>query len=70
MNQFVTLHPIPIRIPDFLGRLVTKGAVAAAAIILGLGTAWAVKDYNAYLALGPGGPPYNIFGWIVVNIAI
>ncbi|KAL4931782.1 uncharacterized protein BDV17DRAFT_288366 [Aspergillus undulatus] len=26
------------------------------------------RDYEAYLALGPGGPPYNIAGWLVVRL--
>jgi len=28
--------------------------------------AW--KDYQLFLSYGPGGPPYNPFGWLVANI--
>ncbi|CRK12588.1 hypothetical protein BN1708_010574 [Verticillium longisporum] len=51
-------------------QLIIGGAGAVTALLLGLGTTWAVKDYNAYIALGPGGPPNNFFGWVIVNIAI
>ncbi|KAL4917388.1 hypothetical protein BDW62DRAFT_183992 [Aspergillus aurantiobrunneus] len=27
----------------------------------------AARDYQAYLDLGPGGPPYNVAGWLVVK---
>ena len=28
---------------------------------------WAINDYRMFLALGPGGPPYNVFGWALVT---
>ncbi|KAL4791088.1 hypothetical protein BDV19DRAFT_371195 [Aspergillus venezuelensis] len=28
----------------------------------------AYKDYQSFLALGPGGPPYNAIGWLVVRL--
>jgi hypothetical protein len=28
----------------------------------------AIKDYNRYLSLGPGGLPYNIWGWLFITI--
>ncbi|KAL4975533.1 hypothetical protein BDW66DRAFT_137121 [Aspergillus desertorum] len=28
----------------------------------------AYRDDEAYLALGPGGPPYNVFGWLCVKL--
>ncbi|KAF5622717.1 uncharacterized protein FTJAE_10840 [Fusarium tjaetaba] len=36
----------------------TSGAAALVAF-----AAWCIKDYRNYLALGPGGPPYNVKGW-------
>ena len=27
----------------------------------------AINDYREFLALGPGGPPYNVFGWALVT---
>lgn len=55
---------------DSQRQLVIGGAGAVAALLLGLATTWAIKDYNAYIALGPGGPPNNFFGWAIVNIAV
>lgn len=40
----------------------TSGAVALAVF-----TSWCVRDYREYLALGPGGPPYNVGGWAAVT---
>ncbi|KIX02063.1 uncharacterized protein Z518_08002 [Rhinocladiella mackenziei CBS 650.93] len=31
---------------------------------------WCIQDYRLFKALGPGGPPYNVFGWIKVSIII
>lgn len=28
----------------------------------------AYRDYQAYLALGPGGPPHNVAGWLIVKL--
>ncbi|RDW79325.1 uncharacterized protein DSM5745_06177 [Aspergillus mulundensis] len=28
----------------------------------------AYRDYEAYLSLGPGGPPYNVLGWLTVRL--
>ncbi|KAJ0414805.1 hypothetical protein BJY00DRAFT_18791 [Aspergillus carlsbadensis] len=28
----------------------------------------AYRDYQSYLALGPGGPPYNVLGWLSVKL--
>ncbi|KAL4865161.1 hypothetical protein BDV12DRAFT_175117 [Aspergillus spectabilis] len=28
----------------------------------------AYRDYQSYLALGPGGPPYNVAGWLGVKL--
>ncbi|KAG7132562.1 hypothetical protein HYQ45_009079 [Verticillium longisporum] len=66
------LHESPRMNPsaDSQLQLIIGGAGAVTALLLGLGTTWAVKDYNAYIALGPGGPPNNFFGWVIVNIAI
>ncbi|KAH7267810.1 uncharacterized protein BKA55DRAFT_556608 [Fusarium redolens] len=32
--------------------------------------AWCIKDYRDYLALGPGGPPYNVKGWAWITFGI
>ncbi|CZT48521.1 uncharacterized protein RSE6_09229 [Rhynchosporium secalis] len=31
---------------------------------------WCIKDYRAFKALGPGGIPYNIFGWALITIFV
>ncbi|KAK2012393.1 hypothetical protein LZ32DRAFT_309269 [Colletotrichum eremochloae] len=31
---------------------------------------WAVRDYRAYIALGPGGVPHNFGGWLLVTLGI
>jgi hypothetical protein len=43
----------------------TSGAAALLAFV-----AWCVKDYHDYLALGPGGPPYNVKGWAWITFGV
>src|SRR6478735_1785336 len=43
----------------------TSGAAALVAFV-----AWCFKDYRDYLALGPGGPPYNVKGWAWITFGI
>jgi hypothetical protein len=31
---------------------------------------WCHKDYRAFLALGPGGPPHNFLGWAAVTFTV
>jgi len=31
---------------------------------------WCVQDYRIYLSLGPGGPPYNVYGWILTSLIV
>ena len=59
----------------FLGRLPAHRpwlVVAGASGVIGLAafTKWCVKDYRDYLALGPGGPPYNVWGWAAVTFIV
>ncbi|MEP3246513.1 MAG: hypothetical protein ABJN40_16085 [Sneathiella sp.] len=35
--------------------------------LLGMLLLWVVRDYKAWIALGPGGVPHNIFGWIIIT---
>ncbi|KIV88151.1 hypothetical protein PV10_09075 [Exophiala mesophila] len=50
--------------------------LSAVALVLGLssllflGLIWCVQDYRAFKALGPGGPPYNIRGWMTVAFLV
>jgi hypothetical protein len=41
---------------------------ALPATILALFIPSAYRDYQSYLALGPGGPPYNVLGWLGVKL--
>ena len=57
------------------GLSITLG-LSAVALVLGLsvllflGLVWCVQDYRAFKALGPGGPPYNIRGWMTVAFLV
>ncbi|KAL2410508.1 hypothetical protein ABEF95_012005 [Exophiala dermatitidis] len=31
---------------------------------------WCVQDYRLYKSLGPGGPPYNVRGWLEVSFFV
>lgn len=31
---------------------------------------WCIRDYRAFIALGPGGVPYNVFGWALITIFV
>lgn len=46
--------------------VVASVSAAVAASVL----AWAVQDYRAYIALGPGGVPHNFGGWLVVTLGV
>ncbi|KAL4883575.1 hypothetical protein BJY04DRAFT_216398 [Aspergillus karnatakaensis] len=41
---------------------------ALPAAVLALFIPAAYRDYQSYLALGPGGPPYNVAGWLGVKL--
>lgn len=58
--------------PAHLADLARKSP-AIAIPLAGASTAfliWCIKDYRAFLALGPGGVPYNIFGWAAITILV
>jgi len=46
------------------GRPLFSGAVAAS--VAGA-LYWCIQDYRFFISLGPGGPPYNVFGWVSVS---
>lgn len=31
---------------------------------------WCVQDYRFFKSLGPGGPPYNVFGWFQISFMV
>lgn len=37
--------------------------------LLALPIPWLFNNYRAYIALGPGGLPYNVFGWLIALVA-
>ena len=43
---------------------------SASALLLSAGVTWCIHDNRKYLALGPGGPPYNPLGWAVVTFIV
>ncbi|KAG9769162.1 hypothetical protein KCU88_g6968, partial [Aureobasidium melanogenum] len=47
--------------------LVTTAAVVAGTIGSLAFARWAWTDYQAYLGYGPGGLPYNVFGWLITT---
>ncbi|KAF6834469.1 hypothetical protein CPLU01_04934 [Colletotrichum plurivorum] len=59
---------MPSTLPTLLTTRPTATAVSAA-ISLGVLT-WAITDYRAYIALGPGGVPHNLYGWLLVTLGI
>ena len=45
----------------------TKLMIVGVGIGALLGGIWAYRDYRSWLALGPGGLPYNLYGWLRVT---
>lgn len=33
-------------------------------------TYWCIQDYRLYKSLGPGGPPYNAYGWFLTSFIV
>ena len=50
----------------------TKDLLLSGAVVTSLAGAlyWCIQDYRFYLSLGPGGPPYNLFGWAAVSFLV
>ena len=40
-------------------------AFLALATTVGFSLPWLVRNYREYMALGPGGLPYNVRGWLI-----
>jgi hypothetical protein len=44
-------------------------AFSAAAMTAALSAfIWCIRDYHDFLALGPGGAPYNVMGWAIITM--
>ncbi|KAK6382955.1 hypothetical protein LTS17_003625 [Exophiala oligosperma] len=56
LHSSLPLHPILV--------------VAALAISLVSFALWCVQDYRLYKSLGPGGPPYNVYGWVLTSFIV
>lgn len=73
----MAVHPINagVHYASLTGLSISLG-LSAVALVLGLssilflGLIWCVQDYRAFKALGPGGPPYNIRGWMTVAFLV
>ncbi|OMP88066.1 hypothetical protein BK809_0002823 [Diplodia seriata] len=48
------------------GILATTTITALTTILLVLG----IRDYRAFIALGPGGVPHNVLGWAAITLLI
>ncbi|GJE92835.1 hypothetical protein PsYK624_089930 [Phanerochaete sordida] len=57
--------PILQRIDALAAGLRQRPGAALAAAALGLSALWLRRNYAQFLALGPGGLPYNARGWLV-----
>ncbi|KAL1879250.1 hypothetical protein Daus18300_001829 [Diaporthe australafricana] len=63
------LRSLNINTPKALQNKPKTIAALALAITLSVPTAsYALKSYRGYLALGPGGMPYNVFGWSIQGL--
>lgn len=74
VSKLVTMNNLTLRRldPAHLADLVRKSPAITMPLV-GASTAvliWCIKDYRAFLALGPGGVPYNIFGWAAITILV
>lgn len=65
------------RITHFFAQIPRDPRAANTAAITGVSTValsaalvWCIRDYRAYLALGPGGPPYNVLGWAMITFLV
>ncbi|EHY55124.1 hypothetical protein HRR83_005623 [Exophiala dermatitidis] len=50
--------------------LITTAAVVVGTIGSLAFARWAWTDYQAYLGYGPGGLPYNVFGWLITTTVL
>ncbi|KAL2067680.1 hypothetical protein VTL71DRAFT_15776 [Oculimacula yallundae] len=55
-------HKLNVNLP-FVAATFGTGLIASFAV-------WCYRDYQDYLALGPGGPPYNVKGWGWITFGI
>ncbi|EXJ94999.1 hypothetical protein A1O1_00117 [Capronia coronata CBS 617.96] len=53
----------PISIPSILS------ATTLTVFLISL-VYWCVQDFRLYISLGPGGPPYNIWGWLLTSFIV
>ena len=62
--QFAQTFPLALRKGWLVPKIISGIAVTAASLL------WCFQDYQAYLNLGPGGPPYNWKGWAWITFGI
>jgi hypothetical protein len=55
------------RMPTWQKSPIFTGTLVGSSIVL-LFTA--IQDYRRFKALGPGGAPYNVFGWLFVTLGL
>lgn len=64
------LTPLSRSSPPFFQFLPTYLLVLGVITFLWHGLNWCVKDYAAFKALGRGGTPYNVYGWLSVTFLL
>ena len=57
------LEPVVQRLPEAVTQNPCTTATTVA--VVGLSGLWARKNYLAFLAIGPGGLPYHVGGWLI-----
>ncbi|KIY01043.1 uncharacterized protein Z520_03709 [Fonsecaea multimorphosa CBS 102226] len=63
MDYLKHLPPLPSRDRAVQAAVLTGTSTLALSALI-----WCIRDYHAFLALGPGGVPYNLGGWAFVTM--
>ncbi|KAL2424200.1 hypothetical protein ABEF95_004333 [Exophiala dermatitidis] len=61
---------LPTRFRNAATPVITTTAVVIGTIGSFALARWAWTDYQAYLGYGPGGLPYNVFGWLITTTVL
>ncbi|KAK0653768.1 hypothetical protein DIS24_g5745 [Lasiodiplodia hormozganensis] len=68
MDQLRRLTPASL--PAAHARLREQRTAFTTGVVFGALLWWGVRDYREFLALGPGGVPYNVLGWAAITLLI
>lgn len=77
LPPFPSLHTMdqlrrltPASLPAVRARLREQKTTFTTGVVVGALLWWGVRDYREFLALGPGGVPYNVLGWAAITLLI